>query len=373
MRAKKLLISLVLASVTWASTGLANEVPPELPFEALDGTSITPYQEEVPGDSWVRGKNQVPNTNPDEMNGQVANKPPQEPDQNQQTEPVEQVAPSESVQAAKPKTKPKKRPKILDKPVETTKIPAKNQAIDNSLQEGITIKPKPGRTESVVIAKGKLNRIVTPYADPQVLTVDNIETKIDGSVVYIATDSETAVSLFVSDTETGSATSLQLLPRDMATPVEIRIEQDATKATGTEAGSSKADTFVRQDSPYVTEIKAIMQSMGKQQIPQGFTLEEVTDEIRSASICHGISLSFVPGQLLSGHDSRIVVMIAQNTGLTASVFEEAHCAGEDVMAVAAWPKVRLSPGEKTEVYILMRLPEGKNGEKARPALLLTGG
>jgi conjugal transfer pilus assembly protein TraK len=356
MRAKKLLISLVLASVTWTSIGLANEVPPELPFEALDGTSITPYQDEVPGDSWVRGNNQVPNTN-------------QEPDQHQLTEPLEQVAPSESVQAAKPK----KRPKILDKPVETTKIPAKNQAIDNSLQEGITIKPKPGRTASVVIAKGKLNRIVTPYADPQVLTVDNIETKIDGSVVYIATDSETAVSLFVSDTETGSATSLQLLPRDMATPVEIRIEQDATKATGTEAGSSRADTFIRQDSPYVTEIKTIMQSMGKQQIPQGFTLEEVTDEIRSASICHGISLSFVPGQLLSGHDARIVVMIAQNTGLTASVFEEAHCAGEDVMAVAAWPKVRLSPGEKTEVYILMRLPEGKNGEKARPAVLLTGG
>jgi hypothetical protein len=41
MRAKKLLISLALASAIWASTGLANEVPPELPFEALDGTSIT--------------------------------------------------------------------------------------------------------------------------------------------------------------------------------------------------------------------------------------------------------------------------------------------------------------------------------------------
>ena len=145
------------------------------------------------------------------------------------------------------------------------------------IQSGITIKPKPGRTESVVIAKGKLNRIVTPYADPKVLTVDNVETKIDGSVVYIATDSEMPVSLFVSDTESGSATSLQLLPRDMGMPVEIRIEQDPIRANGTEAASSRTDTFTRQDSPYVAEIKSIMQSMGKQQIPQGFTLEEVTD------------------------------------------------------------------------------------------------
>jgi conjugal transfer pilus assembly protein TraK len=152
-------------------------------------------------------------------------------------------------------------------------------------------------------------------------------------------------------------------------PIEIRIEQDSARANGAELASSRTDTFARQDSPYVTEIKAIMQSMGKQQIPQGFTLEAVTDEIRSISVCHGTGLSFVAGQLLSGHDSRIVVMIAQNKGLSTQVFEEAYCANEDVMAVAAWPKVRLAPGDKTEVYILMRLPQGKNGEEIRPMLL----
>jgi len=202
-----------------------------------------------------------------------------------------------------------------------------------------------------------------------VLTVDNVETKIDRSAVYIATDSETPVSLFISDTETGNATSLQLLPREMATPVEIRIEQDPTKASPAEAASSRTDMFLRQDSPYVTEIKVMMQNLGKQQILQGFTLEEVTDEIRAAAICQATNLSFMPGQLLSGHDSRIFIMIAQNNGLAVNVFEEAYCAGEDVMAVAAWPKVRLSPGEKTEVYILMRLPEGKSGEEIRPGLL----
>ncbi len=73
--------------------------------------------------------------------------------------------------------------------------------------------------------------------------------------------------------------------------------------------------------------------------------------------------------MLSGHDSIIVVMIAENNGSATNVFEEAYCATEDVMAVAAWPKVRLAPGEKTEVYLLMRLPQGRSGEEIRPALL----
>jgi len=371
MRAKKLLISTAIASIALVSIAMANEVPPELPFEALDGTSATPYQEVLPSDSWVRGSNQPPNAQPNETNNQVINGTPQETDQNQQTEALEQAAPSEPVQPPKIKPKPKKRPRVLDKPLEAKRVQAQvqEQGFDGGIQSGVTIKPKPGRTENVVIAKGKLNRIVTPYADPKVLTVDNVETKIDGSVVYIATDSETAISLFISDAESGSAASLQLLPRDMETPVEIRIEQDMSKTNGSEAASSRTDTFTRQDSPYVTEIKAMMQSMGKQQIPTGFTLEEVTNEIRSLSVCHGTNLSFTAGQLLSGHDSRIVVMIAQNNGSTTHVFEEAYCATEDVMAVAAWPKVRLAPGEKTEVFILMRLPEGKNGEELRPALL----
>jgi conjugal transfer pilus assembly protein TraK len=62
-------------------------------------------------------------------------------------------------------------------------------------------------------------------------------------------------------------------------------------------------------------------------------------------------------------------MIAQNIGLKPVIFDESSCAGENVMAVSAWPKVRLEIGEKTEVYILMRLKEGKVGEEIRPALL----
>lgn len=373
MQFKPLILS--IASVLLTSPVLGNELPPELPFQALDGTSLSPNQEGVASDMTV-SQPVIPQHGVFDSRRMV-NGTPETAMATMTPNPLETEHPSTNdvqaapVSVAEEKPKLRKRPKILDRTPELPKesIGAKKQELDLGLQSGITIKPKPGRTENVIVAKGKLNRIVTPYAEPKVLTVDNVETKIDGSAVYIATDSETPVSMFISDTETGNAASLQLSPQELITPVEIRIEADTSKISQTEVGSSKTDKLFRQDSPYITEVKAIMQNLGKQQIPQGFTLEEVSDALRSNAFCHDQNLTYWTGQLLSGHDSRIVVLIGQNTGKKPVIFEEVFCASEDTMAVAAWPKVRLEPGEKTEIYLLLRLPEGKSSEEIRPALL----
>lgn len=348
-----------------ATAALADDLPPELPFQAQDGSSLIPYQAGEAGDLGVSDSKPALPVPP------APNEPPPSTDQAINGTPeAPTAAPPETVEPA-PRPKLKKRPKLLDKAPTPRNAQAERNVSDlmPGLQSGIVIKPKPGRTESVIIAKGRLNRIATPYAEPKVLTVDPVETKIDGSAVYIATDAETPVSLFISDTETGGAISLQLVPRDMAMPVEIRIEGDPRIANGAEAASSRTDKLFRQDTPYIAEVKAIMQNLGKQQIPQGFTLEEVTEELLGITFCHDPSLTYLPGQLLSGHDSRIVILIAENNSASTAFFEEASCASDDTMAVAAWPKIRLEPGEKTEIYLLMRLPEGKSGEEIRPVLL----
>lgn len=377
MKVKLIINSMVLIAFTTAYANSDTPPPPELPFEAADGSSLTSYQNGEAGDlgTYDNSNNQVI---VDPVTKQTTNQiTPLTHFQQRQKSPDEPLLQDQQTQIPqeepKPAPKPKKRPKVLDKaPEKSSENAAENsnnsKGLDLGLQSGITIKPKPGRTESVIIAKGKLNRIVTPYAEPKVLTVDNVETKVDGSAIYIATDSESPVSMFISDTESGNAASLQLSPQELVMPVEIRIEGDP-KANSSEAGSSKNDSLFRQDSPYITEVKSIMQNLGKQQIPQGFTLEDLTDELRAMTFCHDPGLTYWPGQLLSGHDSRIVVLIAQNNGLVATTFEESFCASENTMAVAAWPKVRLEPGEKTEIYLLLRLPEGKSGEEIRPALL----
>lgn len=371
MQIKPLILS--IASVLLTSAVIADELPPEIPFQALDGSSLSPSLGNKVEDIMVSQPGNTQNTT---FDSRMVNGIPEEAEAIttnllEADQPAKNDTQSLPAPVVEEKPKLKKRPKIIDKAPEPPKESAvnKKQELDLGLQSGITIKPKPGKTESVIIAKGKLNRIVTPYADPKVLTVDNVETKIDGSAIYLATDSEKIVSMFISDTETGSAASLQLSPQELVAPVEIRIDAEASKTFQTESGLSKTDRLFRQDSPYINEVKAIMQNLGKQQIPQGFTLEEVTDEIRSKKFCHDPNLTYWPGQLLSGHDSRIVVLVGQNNGNSPVIFEEAFCASEDTMAVAAWPKVRIEPGEKTEIYLLLRLPEGKSGEEIRPALL----
>ncbi|MDO9103439.1 MAG: type-F conjugative transfer system secretin TraK [Methylovulum sp.] len=344
--------------MVWSVNSIADNAPPNFPFHdtaptgesAAEVMDVHPISE--PGD--VVNSHSGGRPVEDNEQGVDSNQQP-----NGQAEPVEPVPVR--------KAKLQKRPSTLDHP---TSSPRTARTIDIDLQSGITIRPKPGKTESVVIARSKLNRVLTPYAEPKVLTVDNMETKIDGSAIYIATDSEFPVGLFITDGESGNATSLQLSPQELVAPVEIRIEQDvATKNSTSDNPLSRSDDAVHQDSPYLTEIKTIFQALGKQQIPSGFTLEALPDDRSQASLCHGTNLTFKPGQLLSGHDSRIIVMVAQNRGLSATLLEEAFCANDEVMAVAAWPRVRLEPGEKTEVFVLMRLPASTEGAEARPGLL----
>ena len=92
MRLKTLLISMA-----WASTALAGELPPELPFQAIDGTSLTPYQEGGAGDLGARENNRIPSTHPNEMNDQVVDRTPEAKDQNQMiSEQATQPAPAQT-------------------------------------------------------------------------------------------------------------------------------------------------------------------------------------------------------------------------------------------------------------------------------------
>ena len=86
-----------------------------------------------------------------------------------------------------------------------------------------TIRVSPGTTAIVEVAIDHLNRIVTPFASPQVRTVSPATTQVDGSAVYVATASEDPVSLFITEAgDTATAISLTLAPRHIP-PREVRL------------------------------------------------------------------------------------------------------------------------------------------------------
>jgi conjugal transfer pilus assembly protein TraK len=86
-----------------------------------------------------------------------------------------------------------------------------------------TITVSPGTTAIVEVAIDHLNRIVTPFAAPQVRTVSQATTQVDGNVIYVATATEEPVGLFITDAgDSATALSLTLAPRHIP-PREVRL------------------------------------------------------------------------------------------------------------------------------------------------------
>jgi TraK protein len=365
---------MMVVSMLWFTTALGNDVlPPGLPFPSVDDEGVPAVQpQDVPGGTLDDSRNQpigqaLAGGQQPVTNGLQSQHGEQQPDAA-----YEQAAQEQGYEKPARKIRQNRRPRLLDTSPRNRKEFGRYHELDGDLQSGLVIKPKSGKTENIVIARGKLNRIVTPYTDPKVLTSDAVDTKVDGSSVYIFTDSGSPVSLFITDAETSAATSLVLTPQSMVAPVEMRIDPEPGRPVDAASADSQNGTkLFKQDSPYISGVKAVMQALGKQLIPQGFTLEngDPDGDISMASICHGQDITFLPGQVLVGDQSRIVVFIAQNNGVSPVMFEEAFCASDNTVAVAAWPNIRLAPGERTEVYILMRTPDRKDGEESRPALL----
>ncbi|NEX23795.1 hypothetical protein G3480_26620, partial [Thiorhodococcus mannitoliphagus] len=78
----------------------------------------------------------------------------------------------------------------------------------------VTVEATIGVNLILEIAIDHLNRILTPFPNPQVRTVSDASTRVDGSAIYVATGNETPVTLFVSDaSDPNHALSLTLAPR----------------------------------------------------------------------------------------------------------------------------------------------------------------
>ena len=240
-----------------------------------------------------------------------------------------------------------------------------------------TIQVAPGVNEIIPVAVGHLNRIVTPFDRPHVRTVSQATTQIEGNVLYVATPDETPVALYITPGETEDfALSLTLAPRKIP-PREVRLTLDAVhyqkltalqNAAGLNGQDDKSGNPSQSSQDYMADIKAVFRALALMRTPKGYSLRNPTG---SESIhCSQPGLFTHTGQALEGRNRVLLVGVARNTGSVPLEIDERTCAdaGGDVLAVAAWPKVMLEPGEATELYVALRQTRD-NDTTARPSLL----
>lgn len=254
------------------------------------------------------------------------------------------------------------------------KVSAKDAAA-GSLELGPrSVRVSPGTTTVLEVAQGHLNRIVTPFASPAVRTVSAAQTQVDGNVVYVASGEEEPVTLYISDSGNPDiAVGLTLAPRRIP-PREIRLALQGVQglthvASVQDAGPAEAGWAGGTGQPYVEGVVAAFRDIARNQVPPGYGLHKAGD--REGIRCAQGALKLSRGQVLDGTQLRIYTAVARNAGTSELVLDERGCSapGAVVAAVAAWPRVRLAPGEETELYVAMRPRDAERERRDRPSLL----
>jgi conjugal transfer pilus assembly protein TraK len=235
-----------------------------------------------------------------------------------------------------------------------------------------TLRVSPGVNEIIPVAQGHLNRLITPFDSPKVRTVSPATTQIEGHVVYVAPADENPVTLYVTPGDNEElALSLTLAPRRIP-PREIRLTLDAEhyRKLGVLQSTSERSsaTSGRLSQGYVTDIKQTFRALALMRTPRGYSLRAplAGETLR----CTQPDLTTTIGQTLEGRDLLVLVGTAKNSGLVPLELDERACADQqqETVAVAAWPKVWLEPGEMSELYVaIRRTPEAET--TARPSLL----
>ncbi|CAD6875394.1 TraK domain-containing protein [Methylomonas fluvii] len=259
-------------------------------------------------------------------------------------------------------------------PVDASVLKAANQQVSSSVAPQ-NIQVKPGINELMPIAVGHLNRLVTPFDNPVVTTTSQATTSTKGKIVYVATTDETPVTLYITPGDNQDiALSLTLIPKRIpAREIHLSLDKDSVKVLTklqqqSAASGSKASD---QEQAYITQLKKLFRDLGLQKTPAGYALREPS---KSEHIhCLQDKVQIRTGQVLEGQDMLILVGLARNTSSDPLELDERACATskDDVLAVAAWPKVVLGQNESTELYIAVRR-EPESESTLRPSLL-TGG
>jgi conjugal transfer pilus assembly protein TraK len=235
-----------------------------------------------------------------------------------------------------------------------------------------TLQVKPGINELMPIAVGHLNRLVMPFDNPMVTTTSQATTSTKGKIVYVATADETPVTLYITPGDNQDiALSLTLIPKRIpAREIHLSLDQETYKRLTQWQQRTKDSSGqpANQEQDYITTLKQLFRDLGLQKTPAGFSLRDPsqTEQIH----CQQNRVQIHTGQILEGQNLMIFVGVARNTGVITIEFDERACAStqDEVLAVAAWPKVVLGPGESTELYVAVRRKD-EAAITVRPSLL----
>jgi len=273
-------------------------------------------------------------------------------------------------------------PVRADAPPEAVELPAVPAAVDprgrksqGPPAEG-TVRMAPGETKALVVSAGNVNRIVTPFAQPDIVTTSPDQFTVRQNVVYAAPTAGDPLTLYITEQgDESRAISLILVPQVNVASREFRLvmagsDMEVPRATGS---VQKAASW-EQSQPFEVTLTDLMAGLAAGAVPQGYDLAMAADPL-AAPRCAApapFRVDFASGQHLTGGQLEAWVGTVRHTGGSPAELAETACATTpEVVAVAIWPSPRLQPGELAEIYVVRRVTAAA-ARQPRPSLIEVG-
>ena len=232
----------------------------------------------------------------------------------------------------------------------------------------------PGINVLFGVAQDHLNRIITPFKKPVIETTSNATTSVKGNVVYVAPDSNAPIGFFIHDAgDQENAISVTMVPAAIP-PISVTLDlvgyvpskdQDVVQVQGNTGVAKGWET----DQPFTDTVKSLFKTIADGRVPDGFSFSQVNGATPLMPRCAMGSLHIEPKQVMTGFNIDTVVALVTTLSPIEQDINETGCKGTSVLAVAAWPRTKLGPGQSTELYIAVQAPPADPTDSPRPSLV----
>ena len=237
-----------------------------------------------------------------------------------------------------------------------------------------TIVISPGETKAVMVSAGNVNRIITPFTAPDIITTAAPDTfTVRSNVVYASPSGEAPISLYITEKgDESQAINLILGPNPKVASREIRLVMAGAQGAARSTGSVRQAGEWERNQPYEGTLTELLAKLAKGSVPQGYDLAEVGDPSQAPRCAQPtpFRVDFHGGQHLTGGQLEVWVGRVHHGGSREAEYAETGCAGDpDVRAVALWPSPRLRPGGMAEIYVVRSIPSPAERTSPRPSLI----
>lgn len=259
-------------------------------------------------------------------------------------------------------------------------IPDPASAAVGQVNENPVLTMSPGVNQVIPIATGHPNRIVTPFSTPEVVSTTLTGMTSDGqcgevcikeNVVYVATDKQHPVTMFITEKGTeAQALSVTMVPRRIPPrEVFLKLDDDSRLSGAMAFGNAKAEAWERSQ-PYIETIRTVFRGLALGDIPKGYNVGKTPRNAQLPNCEHpNLDVDFANGQFMTGHNINVYIGVVTNTSGQTVEFKESWCGGWDVAAIAVWPRNILEAGQKTEVFVATKQNRASANTNKRRSLL----